>query len=331
MKTKTGWMQAGATALVMLALSALQGCAGVPGRPDDVNTTDTFCRIGLKTCVNGVMEPIVSEARPFRRVAIASTRTQGADAVAQQFEAELTKVRINDEPYYTIVQPSDPAREVTYEVSTTAWTIADSHTTQSRSRCNDQKSNKLFSSCKSTTQYTASCTVRKATVGATIRLRRKDGSVLATRQESGEGTSEYCVGDEGVTLKDPAALFGEAVGHVTDAFHRAVAVRVEKIALRYMTDTSGIQSAERQQRFNDALVFLKAGRVDRACPVFQELSEVERNSVAVFYNAGFCMQVKGDWCRANGLYKQADALTRSPDSDLDAAMKETRLSCTAKK
>ena len=101
--------------------------------------------------------------------------------------------------------------------------------------------------------------------------------------------------------------------------------------MRLKDDVGSVRDAGRQQRFKDAIVWMKAGRLDRACPTFEELTEIENQSVAVFYNSAFCVQAAGDWKRAYQLYQQADRLTKTPDREIESALKETSLAATQNK
>jgi hypothetical protein len=317
----------------LLPLVFLLGCQTAGIRPDnDLNTANIGCKFGFSKCVPVVIPPRVAEAGVSSTVAIVSSNTPGSKAIGLQFEALLSKVRVDDHPYYNIVAPSDSKRQLTYDITATAWNVADSHVIETRSQCNDaQTGGSLIKRCKSSSQVNVSCSVRAATVGANVRVRAQNGTLLATRQEGSVAESKQCQGDNSGALLDSAALLGQAADKVASALQEAVAVRIEVVPVRAMDDPSEIRDGARQERFREATVFLKAGRLDRACPVYQELIELDRTSVAVLHNAGFCAQARGNWCKANGLYRQADALTRTPNSDLAALINETQPSCAVKR
>lgn len=280
------------------------------------STSPAECVYASASCVTVILPPKLVEAGGLRRVAIASGSGSGASQMATQLESRLSVVTIDDRPFYTLVRPGDSTREATFELSTTTWSVADSRQTQERSRCNDK-------ACKNPTTYNVSCTVRTANVGAIIRLRGRDGREMATRDARETAVSEACQGDS-VSLPAPEQMLSEASARVVARFQESLAVTKVLRRVRLMDDTAGIADRERVQRFAMGIEFHKAGRLDRSCPIFEELTEVETRSVAVFYNAAFCAQAAGDWRRAFHLYSKSDANANKPLPQLKDALEETR-------
>lgn len=301
-------------ALLSLGLALIGGCGSTPS----IRQTPAFdlCKAGWGTCVVVVIPPEMVAAGGLKRVAVRAGSGQGAAALAGQLEQRLSSVVVNDKPFYTLVRAEDPTRQGTFDLSSTEWSIDEQRETQSRSKCVDDK-------CKKSTEYKVSCTVRKATVGALMRLRSRDGSEIATRAAGGVASSTQCQGEVG-TLDAPGLVLGKAAGQAMDRLQDALAVRTALKRVRVMDDAAGVTDPGRRQRFSDAVAFAKAGRMDRACPVFAELSEIETTSIAVFYNLGFCDQVNGDWRQAFRSYSKADSNSSKPLSEIGEALDETR-------
>jgi hypothetical protein len=304
-----------------LCLVALGGCVSTGNKVPERGGSSILgivdpCNVPLVTCVKVVLPPLMVAAGGMKRVAVVAGTGQGASSLATQLEKRLSAVVVDDKPFYTLVRPNDPTRQATFEVSSSAWEIDEQRETQTRTKCKDWK-------CKVSSEYKVSCTVRKATVGVLIRLRGKDGSELATRDAGGVGDSKKCQGESG-TLDAAPLVFGKATGKAMDVLQDALAVRTALKRVRIIEDAAGVTDAGRKRRFFEAVEFAKAGRMDRACPMFSELSEVETSSVAVFYNLGFCDQVNGDWRSAFRYYNKADSNASKPLSEITEALAETR-------
>lgn len=325
------------TALAGGLVALLSACANVGTASNNVfsgKTSDAAaegvqpsrnvsCNLGFGTCVPVVVPPAMPEAARVRVVAVtAEPSTKASTQVAAQLENTLSKVRVNEELFYTIVRPGDPKAEGVFEVTVDTATVNDSRTTETR--CRDSK--KILC-LKESEQRTVSCTERKATVGATVRLRvRKDNST-ATHKAANSGTSKACQGESG-GLTDSNTMMGDAIAGLSRGFSDTLAIRTEIRPVRMMTDEVGIRSAEAKKSFATANAFMRAGRLDRSCAVYQEMIEAERNSVALFFNAGFCAEARGDWATANSLYRAADQLTTTPNSELASAIKATQNAAT---
>lgn len=301
--------------LSLMALLAIGGCAQGGGREQDF--MDKFsCKVSPSSCVNLIVPPKLVEAGGLKTVAIVPGSGNGANSVATELESRLSAVQVDDKPYYQIVPASDPSRQGVFEVNVTTWAVSDDRETQTRFDCVDDK-------CKKTRERKLNCTVRKGTVGSLIRLRDRSGKLLATRNSSGVATSTQCAGEQG-TLLTPPEMLGQAVGELMKTVQDELAVRTLTKRVNLLNDVTGIDGAN-VARFKSALDFAKGGRLlDRACPIFEELSESEPRSVAVYYNAGFCAQAKGDWRQAYTLYAKADAGTTQPVEQLKAVLTETR-------
>ena len=311
-----------------LVLLALVGCEGLPiGGPqrtgdDGVRQSGSLgCRTGFSTCVPVMMPPAMPEAASLRTIAVTGAPGRGSEALVAQVETQLSKVRWDEQLFYTLVPAGDARREGVLEIASAAPQVADS-------RFNITRCAPGLKTCKNPAeQRQVACTKRAVNIGATVRLQIVKTGAVATRQVAAAKEASYCEGDAG-GLPAAGALQGDLVAELANKVQDAFAVRAEERPIRLMDSTSDIADAERKTRFTQAVAFMKAKRLDRACSVFSELSEIERRSVAVMFNAGFCAEARGDWAAANALYRAADALTTKPDDTLLKAIQETNLSAS---
>lgn len=314
-----------AAALVLLSLVACEGMPiGGPQRTgeDGVRQSGALaCRTGFSTCVPVMMPPAMPEAASLRTLAVTSAPGRGADPLVAQVEAQLSKVRWDEQLFYTMVPASDARREGVLEIASAAPQATDS-------RFNTTRCAPGLKTCKNPAeQRQVACTKRVVNMGATARLQIVKTGAVATRQVSAAREASHCDGDAG-GLPAAGAMQGELVAELANKVQDAFAVRAEERPIRLMDSATGIVDAERKTRFTQAVAFMKAKRLDRACSAFSELSEIERRSVAVMFNAGFCAEARGDWAAANALYRAADALTTKPDDTLQKAIQETNLSAS---
>jgi tetratricopeptide (TPR) repeat protein len=315
--------------VALVAIGAgVAACVTMPERSGEGIDAGKGC--ALSQCVPMVLPPQLTEAGGLKRVAILPVRSvdgvSGSDQIAAYLESELSKVRLNEALYYTIVPATDRSRHATFEITSTSWEATSSDSTEQRTRCND-KLNALEKldptrKCKSSSSYLVNCSVHRGSVAATFRLRSPDGSALATRQQTGISEIKACP-DKGKAIVSNSEVMGGAVSNLVKQIQDVLALRTKMVQVRVKDDVAEISDANRRTRFQGALEFYKAGRLDRACPVFEELTEIENRSVSVYFNAGFCAQVAGDWKKANALYRLADGLTRSPDKQLRDSLIET--------
>jgi len=306
-------------------LLLLAGCIATAPKLDAGvrDSSDVMCKIGVSACVPVIMPPAMPEAASYKIVSVvAKPGAQGSDVLATRIESQLSKVRIDSQLYYTLVPVKDARREATFEVATEGYSATDGRKVETR--CRDAK--KILCT-KAAEQAQVNCQTRKVVMTATIRLQPVKGRSVATHQESAASEKQFCPGDTG-GLPDAKDMLAEVLGQLADKLQDSFAIRSEVRAVRMMDTAAEITNAERRGKFNEAVVFLKAGRLDRSCGVFAELSEIERGSIAVLFNAGFCAEARGNWGQANLLYRAADALTKTPNKEIFKAIQETQLSAT---
>jgi len=332
MKSSSRSAQALALWVAVAAAGLLAGCdaqkALLTGETSSGAPAPIGCRLRISTCVPIVIPPKVAEMADYTAVALMPDASPVSGAISTQLEASMSKVRVNEVPYYNILPAADPARQVSLEIAASVGRPVETHGMEQHPYCPDTTLS--MSMCKNVQLRPVACTQREVSLSVTVRARTKAGKVVATRSEAASGKSSLCQGDSGALL-DADQLLAAAKDKVLTAIVQDLVVRTETVQVLSRDDAPEIKDPERQQRFKEAVAFLKAGRLDRSCPVFQELSEIEGSSVGVLYDTAFCVQTKGDWCGANALYRRADAQTHTPDSDLSNRINETQQSCLAEK
>lgn len=298
-----------ALASVSFAIMFLSGCAS-----GGIRSSDLCGLVG--SCVTVVIPPAMVPAGGFRQVTVEPGTGAGARELATQFKGRLASVLVDGTPYYQFVVAGAALPEARFEVSSQVWEVNDSGVTKTRFRCLDKK-------CENKQDYTVSCTLRKATVGIQVLLKDNQHTELGRQLSSANAEHTQCQGDSTGMVSRTEVL--RVAGNKAFAIvEDALTVRTLRKRVRMMHEDPEIQDPVRRQRFSAAAEFMKAGRMDRACPVFEELADIEAKSVAVFYNLGFCAQALGNWRDAFKWYSKADANAGKPLDELAAALEETR-------
>lgn len=104
-------------------------------------------------------------------------------------------------------------------------------------------------------------------------------------------------------------------------FVRDVAPYYTTVTLELMDSKDNIQSKEDKEKFSSALDFAKKGRMDRACSMWEEIYERNKNSISLNYNLGICKELSGKPAEALSFYKKADQLTTKPNDLINKALK----------
>ncbi len=201
--------------------------------------------------------------------------------------------------------------------SVTTDTVSDSRYSVSSRQCaytdNDGK-------CKKWRKVSVPCTRRTANVGFTIRLVNVETGVQSyNRDVSGQAISKSCRG-RNHSLEAREVVRRRARQAAYEKVRRDVAPYVVNIKIELMDDTDGIESDRAKQDLKSGLLFAKAGRLDRACELWQEARILAPRSIAIIYNIGVCAEAVGELYNALALYQEADRLLLKPESIINKAL-----------
>ncbi len=164
------------------------------------------------------------------------------------------------------------------------------------------------------------CTTRTLIFSFTPRLVDVEtGRVVYSR------TISIDVEDDGCDDTQPATSFEQLENHAKrmalEEFIRDVAPYYITMELELMDSKDNIQSKEDKEKFGSALDFAEKGRMDRACSMWEEIYESNKNSISLNYNLGICKELSGKPAEALNFYKRADQLTKKPDELINKALK----------
>ncbi len=264
----------------------------------------------------------------------------------------LVGLRLNDEPYYTVVDRrrtkelvAEAARGVSGEVreGTAAklgrqigaegvflgrvndYSVDRSSYTAKQSHCARYSSS--GNKCRNTTWVEVPCTRTTATVRVAPRLVDvESGRVVYSAEKSGTASTSYCRGEGPDTADEQLAV---------QARDAAVEQILADIAPHPVTVSMPIKTtlAQADQRYAEqfagAAKFAQSGRMDRACEIWQGLAAGGAEDLALAYNLGTCAEVRGEADEASAFYAKADKMATKPDSDINRALERIRHAAAA--
>lgn len=264
--------------------------------------------------------------------------------LATKLEARLTNYRLDDKPYFVIVNRSDLDRvldeqklqhsglfsqnklaelgkltgaQALISGSVSSASSNDSYYRDTRTR---EKCDQYGRNCK-TSEYTVSCTMRQVGLGVQIRMVDVERGDLVTAQSFNETEKWSACKDEKKALPSRE----QALETLSE---RVVAKFVDKITPKYVSfqvallDDVDVVLPERQEKeFEAALEFIEIDRLDRAEQLLSELHyAVQQQSYAIAYNLGVVKEASADYESARQLYQVADRLTLEPVDEINTAL-----------
>lgn len=278
--------------------------------------------------------PTNAEAGALRSVLLIPDRTREAQQMAASMESEMTQLRIDERAYYTNIKLalpnnndlSDVQRQTLGKASQADAVItvyaghskvSQSTFNEERSKCNTESS-KLLAKCPTgqMSTYKVNCTKWTATAGASMRVQRvSDGRSIIVMPLTESVDKKNCSDSEEAN-PDPQSLAASALS-------KAIAKAMKTIAPSYAKGPLDLMDAEKSikddvlKRFNAAMKFAQARRMDEACNRFDEIYSDMKESPALTFNVAFCKEIRGEMLLANQGYKRASELLNKPDSQID--------------
>jgi hypothetical protein len=194
---------------------------------------------------------------------------------------------------------------------------SDSHYRTERRKCVKREDRK----CVRYRTYSVSCTQRVVNLSADIRMIDvAAGDVMASRSYDESITWRHCRDERG-------GLPGVRRGHaalserISKAFIQEITPRYVQFEVVVIDDLDVKLPSPHEERFEGAIKFIEAGRLDRGETLLTDLhSATKKQSYAVAYNLGVIHEATGRLVRARKLYHLADGLTLEPIEPIGEAL-----------
>ena len=284
-----------------------------------------------QTRVTMLQAPEVEVAGKYKSIAVGRFSGQFGDVVSNDVESALMNARVQEKPVYRSVSRVQDVRGNQRSLAATARNqgaealiygevtqagVRDQRSVKQEFVCDRYKdSKKFFKKCESGRNVNVNCIERVAVIQAQFRmLDAASGDHVWNEALSGQAQSSACGNQSPL---EAAALMAQAKNAMVDAFRKKIVPHDRGMTIALMDADAHLAD---KTRFQGALNFAREGRMDRACELFREIYDGQKNSVALNYNLGVCEESAGAFWRANEHYRLADRMLDSPNRQISEAL-----------
>lgn len=306
------------------------------------------CMPPTTTGVRVVQAPEVAEASAYRSIAVMPFGGQNGPSFTTEIESVLAQAKVGRSTVMRVhtseqvlhalntqralrgQSPSEIGKlmgsDATLSGEVLNVDVRDHHYNDQEQQCaRTEKKKGLFGgtvdSCVEWRPATISCRERIADYAVNVRLTEtKSGKVVYADQITRRVNAKACKNDR---LPDEAGMRGEARQKVVSRVMQAIVPHESEQKIVLLSADDKLARPGSSEKFGGAMDYAKAGRSDRACEVFRELYDVEKQSPALTYNMGVCEESEGRARDAYDYFVQADRLSGSPNQAISDALKRT--------
>lgn len=288
-----------------------------------------------------------TEAARLRTIAVFPFNGPGGVTMTAEVEAMLAGIRLGDKQYFQVVSRSDldkvfselklsisgdfhpedvvqvgmltGARGI-YTGQVTVRSVTDSRYQVERRVCNTTDGK---GKCTGWGTKKIPCIRRTALLDVTPRLIEVQSGRVVFSELYREQREESGCKDDGNPLSAPEEMLSQAQQKILERMRKDIAPYYRTVEVRLLERTDGLQGSD-QQAFDNALEFAKARRFERACSIWQQISEKNAETAALQHNLGVCAEANGDLEAALKLIVQADTLLAKPDDVVTDSLQRVR-------
>lgn len=290
------------------------------------------------------------EVTRLRRVAVVPFDGEHGREIAAQVESQLVSARVNDAPYFTVVERARIdqmlgelklsssaivdqrtavkigkilAVQAIYMGSVVRPKVSDSQYTESRSECSYyvtkyNKKGKPYEECGGTRTYNVRCTKRVVDTAIIPKVVEVETGRIIYSTTISDSQQENACEDKG-SLKSVSEMVNDARRHAISTFRTHVAPHQEAVSILLMKETDGMDGAT-ASKFSIALEYAQAGRIDRACELWNAALLTSTNAAALVYSRGLCDELAGNYPKALVGYRGADRILNKPHEAISSAL-----------
>ncbi len=294
------------------------------------------------------------EVATLKRIAVLPFSGRGGDEVGSDVEALLVGVRVNGEPYFSVIEREalrkimkeqrlhltgavDEATAVKVGKLIGAQGIVFGAVTQNDTEDKRYKSQRSECArrdnegkCTKRRKYSVSCTERNAYFSFVPKVVSVGtGQIVASEILTGDASDSACR-DSG-PLMGRQELLLKAKRQALGKFRRLIAPYKEKLEIVLIDDDESDPPDAAEDRIERGIEWAEAGRMDRACELWQEACRIHPKGYAVHYLLGVCAEISGDLEGALKQYQIADRLTDEPVEEINQALGRVRFNLEEKR
>jgi hypothetical protein len=286
------------------------------------------------------------EAASFKKIAVMPFDGPDGAAFANQFEAMLTGIRVNDHAFFQVLSRSaldkvfreqrfsqsgdvDPDTAANlgkvvgakgiYTGQVNVSSVRDSYYDEERSECSRKDPN--TKKCVSWNRYKISCTKRVANFSVTPKLIDVETARVVYSENYARSSEDRRCSDSSTQIKDGRQMKKELQEQILKTIRNDIAPYYVQIEVKLLEATEDLPTAQSRQSFASGLEFAKSGRFDRACEIWGEIRNEAQSSITVLHNLAVCAETKGNLKEAVALIREADRKLKTPDDTVSSSLK----------
>ncbi|TWA59579.1 curli production assembly/transport component CsgG [Azospirillum baldaniorum] len=198
-------------------------------------------------------------------------------------------------------------------------TVSSKKSTHQEATCESyEESKKFFKKCKQSKPVNVTCTITTVKVKVQPRLVRvSNGEVIYAKMHEGVVEDSYCE-NTGVATAE-AVLKAHATIQAAVEISRDLWPFVYVISTTIKPSSEGL-SGQAKEKFDSAVAFARAGRMDRFCQTMQSLNQENFNTVSTAYNYAICEEADNKIIHARDILEELDKSLNYPDKDISEAL-----------
>lgn len=330
------FMKKGFFAVTAACAIMLSGCASIEKTINDgiqiVNNAFTTPQIPISQ-----LKPArESNTKKMRRIAVIHDQRRPAGGAI--LETNLTNIKLNNSPYFTLVERSqidsiikeqklndgmltNSATRIKLGKLTGADTLINagysakvdsSNYSEERTECT-KEGDKWYSKCKKSRDYTVSCTKKTAVVILEPKaVSVESGQIIFSNHYSEIAESKRCK-DSNDAQRTDEELIGSALTLITEALKFDLAPFTLTTDVDLMEDDSSSMPDDAEKMFEMGIEFAQEGMYENACQMFSKAQTNYSSSIAITYNNAVCAEFLADVEMADAFYSKATTMTDDID------------------
>ena len=287
------------------------------------------------------LEPAeIDRAAATKKVAVANFSNDRV-GLSGKIEAKLSRFRIDNKSYFTIVSRNDFNRiveeqriqnsglvdqETVIDIGNLIGaqaiisgnvgrtTAQDTYFYERRSRCADRK-------CKELIYYKVRC--KKRIVGLSAELRMVDvsqGDIIYADTMNRSATFKHC-SDDSRALPSREMAAQDLAESIANNFIYKLTPHYRNFRVVLLEDPDLEYSDDQEKLLEVSLTYIEQGRFDKAEQfLVQLIDSTGSQSYVAFYNLGVVQEAQGNYIEAKEYYENADSLMVEPVEEINAAV-----------
>lgn len=285
-----------------------------------------------------------SEAANLRRMAVLpfTYDNRKDDDITADIEATIASARIDGRPYFSVVERTHLNRildeqrlgmtgiinektavkvgkiagvEAVLIGNITDHGMDRARNYETRSYCS--RKNKK-GKCESWGERRVSCITRTAIFSYVPKLIDvSSGRLVVSESISRQESSRECDDERGPTDSE---LLSRVKASALEDFKNMIAPHYVMQSLTLLTMDNSTPPTHINEKLNGGITFAQAGRMDRACTLWEEAYYSYQHGYTLPYLLGVCAEIKGELVNAKSFYTTADSRTMTPVKEINEAL-----------